>query len=104
MKRRTKEQWQELFAQHDTSGVSAAEFCQRNDLCPKYFSLRRKQLAKAAGKVEAGFARVNIKPDVTHSVPGAMTNALVIHSNAGKLVFGSLPQPGWLAQFLRDLA
>lgn len=78
MKRHTKEQWQELFAQHDTSGVSAAEFCQQNDLCPKYFSLRRKQLAKATGKVEAGFARVNIKPDVTHSAPGAMTNALDI--------------------------
>src|SRR5690606_30471344 len=107
MKRRTKEQWQELFAQHDTSGVSAAEFCQQNDLCPKYFSLRRKQLAKAAGaagKVEVGFARANLQPDVTHSVPGAMTNALVIHSNAGKLVFGSLPQPGWLVQLLRELA
>lgn len=104
MKKRTKEQWQELFALHDISGVSAAEFCQQNDLCPKYFSLRRKQLAKTAEKVGAGFARVKIKPDVTRSVPGAMTNALVIHSNAGKLVFGTLPQPGWLAQFLRDLA
>lgn len=104
MKRPTKEQWQELFALHETSDVSAAEFCQQNDLCPKYFSLRRKQLAKAAGKVEASFARVTIKPDVTHSVPGSMTIALVIDSNAGKLVFGTLPEPGWLAQFLRDLA
>lgn len=104
MKRRTKEQWQELFAQHDTSGVSAAEFCQQHDLCPKYFSLRRKQLSKAAGKVETGFARVNIKPEVAHSVPGAMTNVLVIHSSAGKLEFGALPQPGWLAQLLRNLA
>jgi len=104
MKKRTKEQWQGLFAQHDISGVSAAEFCQQNDLCPKYFSLRRKQLAKVAGKVKASFARVNIKPDVKCDAPGAKTNALVIHSNAGKLVFGLLPQPGWLAQFLRDLA
>jgi hypothetical protein len=93
MKRRSIEQWRELFAQQDTSGVSAAEFCKQNDLCPKYFSLRRKQLAKTAGKVETGFARVNIKPDVTNSAPRPMTNALVIHSNAGKLVFGTLPQP-----------
>lgn len=47
MKKYTEEQWQELFARHDTSGVSAAEYCQQNDLCPKYFSVRRKQLAKA---------------------------------------------------------
>lgn len=104
MKRRTEKQWQELFAQRDTSGVSAAEFCQQNDLCPQYFSLRRKQLAKAFGKVEVGFARVNIKPDFTHSVPGGMTHALVIHSNAGRLVFATLPQLEWLAQLVRDLA
>ena len=102
MKRRSNEQWQELFAQQEASTVSAAEFCQQNYLCPKYFSLRRKQLAKTAEKVETDFARVKIKPDVTHSVPAAIPNTLVIHSNAGKLVFGTLPQPGWLAQLLRD--
>ncbi len=57
MKRRTKEQWQELFAQHDTSDVLAAEFCQQNDLCPKYFSVRRKQLAKVTPHIfSVGFA------------------------------------------------
>ncbi len=40
MRARSEEQWRELFAQHDTSGVSAAEFCKQHDLCPKYFSLR----------------------------------------------------------------
>ncbi len=44
MKKRSEEQWRELFAQHDTSGVSAAEFCKRHNLFPKYFSLHRKQL------------------------------------------------------------
>lgn len=31
MKRRSNEQWQELFAQQEASGVSAAEFCSLDD-------------------------------------------------------------------------
>ncbi len=104
MKKRTKEQWQELFALHDTNGVSAAEFCKQHNLCPKYFSLRRKQLATAADKKKTGFVRVNVKPETTSDVAGAMAGSLVIHSPAGKLVFNVLPAPHWLAQVLRDLA
>lgn len=104
MKRRGNEQWQELFAQQEASGVSAAEFCKQHDLCPKYFSLRRKQLAKVAGEMETGFVRVNIKPDVKYDTSSTMTNSLVIHSNAGRLDFGVLPPASWLAQLLRTLA
>lgn len=104
MKRRTKEQWQELFAQHDTSGVSAAEFCQHNDLCPKYFSLRRKQLAAPIDEVENGFVQVKVKPETKPVISGSQSAALIIHSSAGQLVFGELPQPGWLSQLIRELA
>ena len=45
MAKRTEEQWRTLFQQHDESGLTAAQFCRDNKLCPKYFSLRRKQLA-----------------------------------------------------------
>jgi hypothetical protein len=104
MKKRTHDQWQELFALHDTSGVSAAEFCKQNNLCPKYFSLRRKQLAKLARKENTGFIRVKMKPDTKCEASGAMTSSLVIHSPAGKLVFSILPAPHWLAHLLRELA
>lgn len=104
MQKRSNEQWQELFAQHDTSGVSATEFCKQNNLCPKYFSLRRKQLAEAAGKEKTSFVRVKVKPDAKHEEPVAMTSSLVIHSSAGKLELRVLPAPHWLAQLLRELA
>ena len=45
MAKRTEQQWRELLQQHDDSGLTAAEFCRNNKLCPKYFSLRRKQLS-----------------------------------------------------------
>jgi hypothetical protein len=104
MKRHSNEQWRELFAQHDTSGVSAAEFCKQNNLCPKYFSLRRKQLIKKNSEIETGFVRAQVKQETKRKTSGSMTTSLTIHCNAGQLVFGALPQPGWLAQLLRDLA
>jgi len=42
--KRTPEQWQALFAEHQASGLSQAQFCKQQGLCPKYFSVRRKQL------------------------------------------------------------
>lgn len=101
MKKRSNEQWRELFAQHDTSGLSAAAFCQQHDLCPKYFSLRRKQLARGAGKEETGFIRAQVRAEAKREAAGV---SLTIHCNAGQLVFGALPQPGWLAQLLKGLA
>jgi len=47
MPRRTKSQWQALIEQQSTSGLSAAEFCRRNEVNAKYFSLRKKQLSQS---------------------------------------------------------
>jgi hypothetical protein len=44
MKKRTRPEWLALFESHKQSGLSAAAFCQQNDVCPRYFSLRKKQL------------------------------------------------------------
>ncbi len=44
MVRRSKTQWQELIEQQKSSGLSAAEFCRRNSISAKYFSLRKRQL------------------------------------------------------------
>jgi len=76
MKKRSEEQWRELFEQQETSGVSAAVFCKQNDLCPKYFSLRRKQLAKVVGKKESGFVRVKVKSKILHETPSVKATSL----------------------------
>ena len=48
MIRRNKAQWLDLIGEQASSGLSAAEFCRRNDLNPKYFSLRRRELSQTA--------------------------------------------------------
>lgn len=40
--RRSKEDWQELILRQTKSGLSAQQFCRDNDVCPKYFSIRKK--------------------------------------------------------------
>ena len=44
MTRRTPEQWQQLFAPWTASGLSQAQFCRQQGICPKHFGLRRRQL------------------------------------------------------------
>jgi len=44
MNKRSPTEWHTLFEEHIASGLSTAAFCQKQGLCPKYFSLRRKQL------------------------------------------------------------
>jgi len=42
--RRSKEDWQELILRQANSRLSAQQFCRNHGVCPKYFSLRKKQL------------------------------------------------------------
>ena len=58
MTRRSKAEWLRLIESHKTSGLSAAEFCRRNKLDAKYFSLRRRELT--GSKTSTAF--INIAP------------------------------------------
>ena len=48
MTRRTQAQWRALFREQDASGLTVAAFCREQQLCPTYFSLRRRQLSDDA--------------------------------------------------------
>jgi hypothetical protein len=45
MKKRTGEEWQALFVEQLASGLSARQFCMQRNVCPKYFSVRRRQMS-----------------------------------------------------------
>ena len=63
MQRRSHAQWHALFQAQQTSGQNMAVFCQAHGVCPKYFSLRRRQLMGDAGPNQA----TAISPFVTTS-------------------------------------
>ena len=89
--KRTREAWLALFAAHAQSGLSAAAFCREQQLCPRYFSLRRRALqwstvgdgvdgevvmprVKRTARATAKFVRVDVmpatRPAVTLSAAG----------------------------------
>lgn len=81
-------EWRELFTQQEASGLSAVVFCREKDLCPKHFSVRRKQLGCRLGEVDTGFVRAVKRATDAHDMKAGL---LVIHCHAGQLIFGTLP-------------
>lgn len=74
MVKRTHAEWQTLFNEHDQSGLTAAAFCREKNLCPRYFSLRRRQLTGKPGKekpVAAPFIQARVQPS-TQSASGGI--------------------------------
>ncbi len=65
MSRRSKAQWRELISQQQSSGLSAAEFCRRESINPKYFSTRKVQLSE----VGSSFVEVARSSKAAVSVP-----------------------------------
>ena len=85
MIKRSTKQWHTLFAEQAKSGLSAASFCRERHLCPKYFSLRRKQLLgekPSSGKQPAAF--VQVRPSVS---TGKLTSCVRLRYRAVELSF-----------------
>lgn len=102
MKRRTQEQWHALFQAQATSGLTAAAFCQRQGVCPKYFSLRRRQLL---GEILPGVARTAVSAFVPVAVTRP-TEAAALDVWLGATLRLRVPtsvSPGWLAELLQTL-
>lgn len=109
MQIRSKEQWQQLFAEHAASGLSAQQFCLDKKLCAKYFSLRKKQL-QWQGSVSP-FVRAQLNQPVARQtvVPpifeqNRLAQTLVLHHGDCVVRFACLPEPVFLAQLLRALS
>jgi len=70
MNKRTPDQWQALFTAHQTSGLSQAQFCKREGLCPKYFSLRRRQLNETQYSAKPNTPLIQVHPPQAPSYTG----------------------------------
>jgi hypothetical protein len=102
MKRRSKEEWQELILHQAESGLSAQQFCRDNDVCPKYFSIRKKQL----GLRQSAFVPVLQSKRANPEIPATTlkSSSLVLRHGECCLHFEVTPDSAWLAQLVRELA
>ena len=97
MIRRTKTQWQALFEAHEQSGQTATAVCREHQVNPKYFSLRRRQLADGDAHRASLFTPVSLRK-------ASVNERLTLRDPSGAIV--ELPasmSPQWLAQLLRAL-
>ena len=99
MTTRTRAQWQALFQHHQKSGLSSSEFCKQNNLCPKYFSLRKKQLGFPDAPPFVALQIEAPTPVIQKQNP-ALTFAL----GPCHLHFETLPPVEWLSAFLKASA
>ncbi len=97
MQTRTLEEWQALFAEQAASGLSARQFCVQRQLCPKYFSLRRRQLSDMA---PAAFVR--LQKAVPVAVPDTIATVILRHGRS-ELELRAV-SPEWLSRLLVALA
>jgi len=97
MIKRTQEQWRELFTEHEASGVKAREFCKAREICPNYFSKRKKQLLTET-KAETGPSFV---PVTYTSQPSPLQ--LELHFEKIRLKIPVMVQTSWLAELINQL-
>ena len=102
MKRRSKEDWQELILRQAERGLSAQQFCRDNDVCPKYFSIRKKQL----GLRKSAFVPVLQSKRTNPEIPAPIlkSTSLILRHGGCCLHFEEMPDSTWLAQLVRELA
>ncbi len=102
MKRRSKEEWQELILRQAESGLSAQQFCRHHDVCPKYFSIRKKQL----GLRQSAFVPILQSKCTKAETPAAILKSTSLSLRHGEccLHFDVMPDSVWLAQLVKELA
>lgn len=101
MKRRSHEEWHALFQEQQASGQNMTVFCQAHGVCPKYFSLRRRQLLGDAVSSKA----IKVSPFVPVAVQRPV-EAMALEVRLGDSLQLRVPpsvSPQWLAALLHAL-
>jgi len=96
MKKRSKEEWLTLIEAHKVSGQTQAQFCKENDICPRYFSLRKKQLSN--GTENNGFVKVR------HTVPASQGKSLTLRTPHAEITIHQSLTPQDIASLVKALA
>ena len=95
-KKRTPEQWLALFEEHQSSGLSAAEFCRRNDIHPKTFSARKISLDKRVNKPT--FLKVEAQ---TSLATEPVLSPIQLSIGQLQLTLPASTEPHWLGRLLK---
>lgn len=99
MTRRTREEWQALFAAQARSGLSAAAFCREHGLKASQFWRRRRQLQgpSRSGAARSAFVPVTVRRSVEPPVMELRVGPALSLRLPGSVA------PTWVAELLSAL-
>jgi len=98
MIKRSQEQWPRLFTEQQASGLKASEFCRDHNICPNYFSKRKKELLTPKNNTSQSSPFVSVT-----AVPSKETAILALHYEHTILKIPLTVSPNWLADFIHQL-
>ena len=99
MVKRSESDLLSLFQQQADSGLSANAFCKEHKLCPKYFSLRKKQLRQ--GDTAASTSPLFVTAKVTSPTVGK--SSMVLSYHGCQLTLPTSMNEVWIANLLKAL-
>ena len=94
-KKRTPEQWQAFFEDHQSSGLSAVEFCRRNDIHPKTFSAHKAPWNKNTK------ASTFLKIEASRPATDATLSTIQLSIGKLQLTLPADTEPHWLGLLLK---
>ena len=101
MTKRSVEQWQALFKQHDESGLKSSEFCRVNNVCSKYFSKRRKDLNwQSIQKSKSKLIKL-LRPN---PADGELTSSITIKTKDIAIIIPSTHSSQWIAELVKAIS
>jgi hypothetical protein len=100
MKRRTEQQWLELFKQQASGDLSIAAFCKEHGIGQSYFYKRKSDLTGKKDKpLPTKFIKVEQQVKATRSI-----SSIDIQYQQIRLTFPTSISPHWLAELVKALA
>ena len=98
--RRTKDQWKAIFVDHESSGVTASEYCAKHNIHLKTFSARKSDIEKKPVRSTGKLVKVvGPKPKPVSTSPTLMVVYHDVTLNVGQAV-----EAKWLADVMNALA
>ena len=99
-RRRSDQEWLEIFQQYESSPLNQREFCRQNQLSPSTFFSKRRSLELTRGNPKSGFVRAEVVEQTTrYQVTAPIGSDMTLKFNNVEL---SIPQ-GTLTDYLAEL-
>lgn len=104
-RRRSDQEWLEIFQQYESSSLNQREFCRQNQLSPSTFFSKRRSLELTRGNPKSGFVRAEVVEQTTrYQVTAPASADITLNFNDVELSIPQNTPASYLAELIRELS